>query len=765
LDALFEFLFKYRPAAFARGTLAFEPLVPSGLLWVACGAIAVAAAATYFRTREGETGSLGRGVLAGLRIVAALTVGFALLRPVLVVSEQIAQRSVVAILVDDSKSMRIADVGGQPRSSVVNRLVGAPDSSLLKSLADRFQIRTYRVGGVGKIGSAATLSYDATRTRLVGAALRVEDELAGTPVAGVVVLSDGSDNSASVPGEPALADQLSALRARGVPVYTVGVGSPRFARDIEISRVEAPREVLKDATVLINVVVTQRGFGGERLPVVVEDSGRIVGQATAAMPEDGEAVQVRVRVPASETGARLLRIHVPVQSGELVRENNERRTVVQVRNQRERILHLEGEPRFEIKFLRRATDGDPQLQVVTLLRSAKDKYLRLGVDDSLELATGFPKTRDELFSYRGVILGSIEASFFSADQLRMLSDFVSERGGGLMLLGGRRAFGEGGYGGTVLADAIPVEFSARRSDSLPAIELLPRPTVVGALHPAVQIAATDSLSVARWDSMPPVTSVNAWLRAKPGATVLLEGAPPEQSGPRRPLLAYQRFGRGRVVALAAQDVWLWQMHASVAVTDSTHEVFWRQMLRWLVSEVPDRVEGVVSQESATGDAIPVRAIVNDSGFFRANNARVTGTVTAPNGTTSALALDWAVDRDGEYLSTFVPGEIGVHQVSLMAVVGGDTVRSKPTFVRVAEPTDEYFGAEMRAALLRQISSQTGGAYYSPESAADLARDLAYSPSGATIVKKNDLWDMPVVCLVALLALGAEWILRRRWGLS
>src|SRR6185312_12713457 len=117
---------------------------------------------------------------------------------------------------------------------------------------------------------------------------------------------------------------------------------------------------------------------------------------------------------------------------------------------------MEGEPRFEMKFIRRAIGDDPNLAVTILQRTAEDKYLRLDVSNAEEVVGGFPKTREELFAYRAVILGSIEAAAFSPDQLRMLADFVSKRGGGLLMLGGRRSFAEGGWGGTPLAEALPV---------------------------------------------------------------------------------------------------------------------------------------------------------------------------------------------------------------------------------------------------------------------------------------------------------------------
>lgn len=762
MDALIEFLLKYRPAAFARGTLAFEPPIPVWLVVLVVAIVAGASALLYSRTAL-EMRKRDRIILGGLRVIAIAALGFCLMRPVLVLTESITQQNVVAVLVDDSRSMRVPDVSSRPRSEVVNRLVGSPDSALLKALAERYQTRVYRMGGAGRVGDPLALQYDGPRSRIPASVLRVEDELEGAPLAGVVVLTDGADNSGTQVDAPGLTEQLLSLRARGVPVYTVGIGSTRFQRDVEIARIEVPRAVLRNSTVLVNVVVVQRGFGGRQLPVVVEDSGRIVGSTTATMPQDGEALQVRIRVPAVEVGARLLRVHVPVQEGEMVRENNERRTLMVVRDRREKVLYFEGEPRFELKFARQAVEGDENVQLVTLLRSARDKFLRLGVDDSLELASGFPRTREELFAYRGVVLGSVEASAFSVDQLRMLSDFVSERGGGLLLLGGRHSFGEGGYLGTPLADAFPIELGVGASDTS-VLALKAEPTPLGTLHPAIQIAGTDSATAARWASLPPLTTVNTLLRAKPGATVLLNGALDPGPG-TRPLLTVQRFGRGRVMAFGTQDSWLWQMHADIPVADSTHETLWRQMLRWLVSEVPDRLEPVVAEEAGIGEAVQVRATVSDKAFLRENGASVTGTLSSPDGSVSEVVFDWAVDRDGEYSASFVPGAEGVHALKLQSVYQGDTTLSTPVYVRVAEPTEESFGAELRTSLLRQIAEETGGGYYSSDNALDVARDIVYSPSGSTIIRKNDLWDMPLIFLILLAALSAEWLLRRRRGLS
>jgi hypothetical protein len=157
--------------------------------------------------------------------------------------------------------------------------------------------------------------------------------------------------------------------------------------------------------------------------------------------------------------------------------------------------------------------------------------------------------------------------------------------------------------------------------------------------------------------------------------------------------------------------------------------------------------------------------VNDSAYLRANGASVRAHLTAPGGEHTQLPFEWATERDGEYRASLVPGENGVHEVRVTAVLGKDTVHAEPAFVRAAQPTSEYFGAQLRPSLLRQFAEETGGAYYSPATAQKLADDIVYSTSGATVVERKDLWDMPVLFLLLLGTAAAEWLLRRRRGMA
>jgi hypothetical protein len=333
-----------------------------------------------------------------------------------------------------------------------------------------------------------------------------------------------------------------------------------------------------------------------------------------------------------------------------------------------------------------------------------------------------------------------------------------------MALGGRNAYGEGAYEGTPVAEALPVSFVNRRADSAePAVEIKMRLTPAGEASAALLLAERNNAG--HWDSLPPLTAVNRWGALKAGATALLD-ATTAGSGGGPAGLAYHRYGRGKAIAFLAQDSWLWQMHASVPLEDQSHETYWRQMLRWLLEDVPDRLETSVSPDHpAPQQRVTVRAEIGDSDFVRVNNAGSIVRVTSPLGVVDTLPLDWTLGQDGAYAASFVPREEGVYRLDVEAADGADTLRAEPQFVMVADRGADFLNAELRAPLLRRIAQETGGRYYTAATVDQLADDTQFTESGITVTEVKDLWDMPVVFGVLMLLLGSEWLLRRRRGLA
>ncbi len=759
LTSLFEFLFKYRPVVFQEGdfSLGVAGAVATGA--VVAGLIAVFALLTYLGVR-GKTRPLDRLVLGGLRFAGLLVLAFCLLRPALVVSTVVPQQNFVGVLLDDSRSMEIQDFGGRSRGSFLQETFGTPDSPVLSALSDRFAVRYFRFSSrTDRIEDFSEMSFMGSRTRLGPALERARSELASVPLSGLVLVTDGADNS----GEE-LTEALMPLQAQGIPVYTVGVGEESFRRDIQVSRADPPRTVLTGSSVVVDVVVTHMGYEGETVSLIVEDEGQIVSTEEVELPDEGQPVTVPVRFTASTPGARAYTFRIPVAVDEQVTQNNSQTALVSVEDRREKILYFEGEPRYEVGFLGRAVADDDNLQLVVLQRTAENKFLRLNVDDGEELQGGFPDTRAELYAYRSLILGTVEASFFTGDQLQMIADFVDKRGGSLLALGGRNSFARGGYAGTPVADVLPVVFSdgdARPDGYHTFIRV--EPTQAGLGVPALQLAATEEESGARWPELPLLLTYNPLHRIKPGATTLLRGIAddlPEE----HVALAFQRYGAGKSLSLAVQDTWIWQMQ--LPLEDDTHETFWRQMLRWLVDGVPDQVTGQVPRDRAEpGESVALTAIVNDSSYLGMSNSVVEATVTTPLGEEVELGMDWAVDSDaGEYETDFTPSDEGLHTLTVRAYDGDDLIGVDEAYFQVAPQRSEYFDAGARTPLLERIADETGGISYTPETVAALPEDIRVTGAGVTLVEEMDLWDMPILLLLLLVLILGEWGYRRVRGL-
>ncbi|MGW8264988.1 MAG: hypothetical protein ACWGSQ_01400 [Longimicrobiales bacterium] len=759
MEAFFTFLFKYRPLLFREGDLVFRASWPL-LLVLGVMVAGVALAVVGYARPRGKAGPWDRVLMGVLRAGAFGVLVLALLQPTLVLTSTVPQRNFVGVLLDDSRSMTLPGVDGRPRSAFVTEQFDREGGDLLRELEERFAVRYFRYSAsTDRMALPDELTYAGTRTDMVGALDRAREDLSSVPLSGLVVISDGADNAGR-----SLVEALVPLQAASIPVYTVGLGEEALSPDIQVGRISAPRTVLEGTSLLLDVVVSQRGYAGQTLPLIVEDDLRILAEEEVLLGGDGEPTLARVRFTLEEAGPTRIRIRVPVQPGERVDQNNERRVEVEVKGAREKILYFEGEPRYEVGFLRRAMAEDENIQVVVLQRTAEDKYLRLDVDDEHELAGGFPSTREELFKYRGLIIGSVEASFFSHDQLAMIADFASHRGGGFLMLGGRFSFAEGGYGGTPVAEALPVILGPPVSDPHSVFtEVNVRPTVAGVGHVATQIRPDGNAGPAVWDSLPPLSVMNPILGVKPGATTLLSGAVPAGE---QVVLAYHRYGRGKVAALPVTDSWIWQFHADVPLEDQTHETFWRQLLRWLVDGVPDYVNARLDVEEAEGgEAVRVVAEINDSAYVEVNDARVEAIATGPDGGTQRIPMNWTVERDGEYAGSFRPPMEGEYAVRVVATRGDDhTLGADEVFLNVGPSQEEYFDAGLRKAVLQRLARETGGEYYEPETVSRLPEDIRYTGAGVTLTEEMDLWDMPVFFFLLVAFIGGEWILRRRRGL-
>ncbi len=753
---MLEFAFKYPPELFNRGALEMQWPLSTFAAAVVILALLAALLPGYF-ARNSQLRKRDRAGLWALRSAMLALLLFVLLDPRLVVDTDDPVRGHIAVLIDDSLSMRIRDSDGSARSELVADRFIPGSGSLAKALEKRFDTRFLKFSStVETIRPGETLNFSGARSDLARAIERVAQDPDAGGLAAVVLATDGA-----IEDDPALDDAVRALRAAGVALHAVGVGSERFATDVEVADVDLPRTLLRGDAVEARVTLTHRGLGGRTVTLVVEDESAIVREQSLTLPSDDQPVSLSVPMTFEHSGPRRVVFRIAPQPGEVVLENNVTHRAVDVHAGPLRVLHIEGEPRFEVKFLRRAIAADDAIRLVSLVRTAENKYYRLGVEDADELAEGLPASEEALFRYHAVVIGSIGNDLLDDPQQSRLREFVSRRGGGLVLLGGRRAFSEGGYSGSTLSRLAPVVLPAEASAYRTRVPV--RPSAGHGNHPLLRLAENDQVE-AGWERLPPLTVVNPIRRSKPGATTVLEGD--DGSGDPLVILAWQRYGRGTVAAFPVRDSWRWQMHADVPLKDQTHERLWRNLLRHVARPAGDRVQlRVDPAEAAVGQSVSIEAQLLDVRYLPLADGEASLEVTTPLGEVKTLALQRAVNQDGIHLASFVAMEVGRHEFRLKHAASDLEATETWSSIEVSGAGREYHGAELDAARLARLAESTGGRYFAAADADKLIEVIDDTKATVQVEKRLPLRDAPALLLLLIALACLEWVWRRRRGLA
>ncbi len=767
MDKLVQLLFGHERAVFTNGQFSFEVRPPLWLLLI----ILLAFAAFIYFVYKGARTRTSRPVQAGLIVLRTALFAlllFMLLRPVIHVSSVIPHSSYVALLADDSRSMQITDErNGLSRLEAARSFMLSPESSFLTRLRERFKTDFYGFSTeVTKLGDGRELYGEGLGSDLGGALSGAAGRSGNGPLSAIVLVSDGASN---VPRD--MAAELRELRARGIPVYTVGTGSTTRSADVELSRVTVPRRVLVGSSVNVEALVRLSGFGATKVLIAVSEDGRAMKTEELNL-RGGEMEAVQLEIVPTTPGSHLYTFDISPLNGETVLENNRQEALIEVIEGPLRVLYIEGEPRWELGKMRAALSrNEKNVTLVSILRSGENKFYRQGVEGERELLEGFPKTEEELFAYQGLILGSVEAGFFTSEQLKNIEAFVARRGGGLLALGGRFAFDQGKFAGTPVANLLPLVLGERAGlatvDAAPIFKA--QLTAEGASHPITRLNADRAASQKIWNDLPLVSVPQTLAQVKPGATVLMEArraAKGASSGPAVvPLLAYQRYGRGMSLAFTASDTWRWQM--KMDSKSNAHETFWRQMLRYLVSLSPEQV--LVASERdvyALNDTVRIVADVRDKKYNAVTGARATAIVYKPSGASVEVPLRFtARDESNLYVGEFRTDELGRHRIELRvnsAETGTVTVESN---FLVSELNREFYDSVQNDSLLKRIAAETGGKYYTLDELDRLIGDLTYRQTDNSQRMTKELWDMPVNFLLLVALLSGEWFLRKREGLA
>ena len=706
-----------------------------------------------------------RLLLIDLRAAALLLVFVFLLQPVRTAPGP-AGGPVVAVLVDHSRSMAIPDAAGAPRLAQAVALVR---DRLLPQLSPRADVELF---GFGERLFETTLDAaeaDAPRTDLAGALDDVGARLAGRPLAGVVVVSDG--------GETGARSAARAAAASGSRLFTVGVGAPQGGPDREVVAVTAGDPPAARSVVDLTAAVASHGLGGEAFEVRLLGNGRLLARRLVTPSGAGAPARVVFRVRPDPEAATLYTVEVPEAAAELVAGNNRGRVLVPPPPRPRRLLLIEGAPSYEHTFLKRVWQSDPGLVLDAVIRKGMNDlgeqtfYVQGDPGRTPALGDGFPADREALFAYDAIVLANVEADYFQVRQLELIASFVAERGGGLLSLGDA-TLSRRGWAASALAPVLPaalvdpgrgaeygsagggVEASGDGGDAL---EL----TAAGARHPVMRLAATPEETRGRWRDVPRLAGAVALGEPKPGAT-LLAVTPARPGRPAQPLIAIQRYGAGRAMVFAGRAAWRWRMR--MPADDRTYDVFWGQVARWLTGSARDAVALASRGGDTPGDTLEIDLLVRDEAFVPVADASPVLSVTGPDGETREVRPELVDAAEGGYRAAVRPAEPGVYRIDAVVDRGGERLGAATDWALVGGADAELADPWLNAPALERAAAATGGRYVEPDGVGGLGESILDGFAAAPIPVRTPLWHSVWVFLWLVAVLAAEWGLRRRWGL-
>ncbi|TCO95483.1 putative membrane protein [Chthoniobacter flavus] len=770
-------------------------------LWpaVAVGAVALCCVVwSYLRTPASH---LLRIACAALKLVGTAILLVCLLDPMWSSERAKPGANVIAVVADNSLSMTLHDRNAaESRGDALRRVLTGDRNLWLTRLGEDFEVRDY-LADTRLLPSQnfRELSFDGRGTALGHTLEQLIEHHHGQPLAGVILLTDG------IAADPANMEKLRQLP----PLYPVIFSRSAPSRDLAITNSTVTQTSFEDAPVTIQADIAAIGFSGEEIvgqliPIEAgkkEADEKPIATETAIVPANSEKIALHFQIRPAKPGVLFYRLKIAPKrpaAPEITLANNESVITVDRGSGPYRVLYASGRPNWEYKFLHRAVESDDQTQLVGLIRIANREpkftfrgregessnplfrgfgnqskedierydqpvFTRLNTVDEFELRGGFPKTPEELFRYRAIILDDLEAEFFTQDQMSLLQRFVSERGGGLLMLGGMEAFRDGKYSRTAIGDMLPVYLDTK-PENIPEGRVHLSLTREGWLQPWARLRANEADERQRLAALPEFAVLNRVGTAKPAATVV---ATVSDGHHDHPALVTQRFGRGRTAAMLIGDFWVSGLGDEKRQTDLLKG--WRQIVRWLVADIPDPIE-VRAEPQPDGSSVQLLVRARDAKFQPLDNASVTLKVSRPEAPAGEAPLilhaEPSASEPGLYEASFIPRESGGYRVdATVAIETGAAAGQSATGWTSDLAAAEFRDLKPNRPLMERLAKQTGGRVLSPEDLTSFARELPSQHAPVTETWTRPIWHTPLVFLLALACLVGEWGLRRWKGLA
>lgn len=750
-----------------RGSMSWEPTLPLTLtLLIALGFVVLLV--LQWRDLRQRVSAPVRWGLCGLRAVVYVLLLGMLLNPALLIQKVLQILPPLVVMVDTSGSMALAESGKPSRLQQVRDYLLRGEQAALAALQQHYQVKAYQFDDTARALPTARLedvSVGGRSTDLLNSLATVLDAHRATPPVAVLLFSDGAHHGADT--------GLGHLRQAGVRVVTVGVGSPAAYRDIRIAAVQAPSLAFVHYPTEVNATVQTWGYRGEHIPVVLKRAGRAVATKMVQVTADVFEQQVQFDIEPEEVGEFTYTVSVAPRLGEALTGNNHVDVPIAVARDKIRVLLVCGSPTWNYRFLRQGLKQDPSIDLISfvILRTPTDV---VNVPETQLSLIPFPTQRlftQELKNFDLIIFENFSYQlYFPWYYLENVRKYVQE-GGAFAMIGGALAFAQGGYAGTPIEEILPVSLRPDRQDYRPLRQRMVL-TEEGKVHPITRLSADSNENQRIWEMFPELDALNVVGQAKPGATILGISTGRVDGRDALPLLAMQRFGEGRTLALMSDYIWKWNFQMAGRLDSNQYYLqFVRQMVRWLIRDPALKQVRIMADASEfpLGSEVTGTLQVLQDDYRPAETATLSTKLLTPAGIERPVQYV-PTGNPGEYRYRFRADEEGIYELDVQAQIGGKTHEANRLLLRVQRPGDENQHAAPNHQLLRDIAERTGGIFFAIDDPARPAVASVTEFFGGTPTYKVleetrvRLRETLPLFLVILSLLAVEWWWRRRVGL-
>ncbi len=757
-----------------------------GWTWLLVGAAAVVLLVLLYRAERKLISRRAGLLLLGLRLIAAAVLIFALFEPVAAWTRQETVRGRVLIGADVSESMGTVDPGrtdGKSRQEQVRALISAENSPIAALTSEHdvkaqtFARDTSPESSLGALGERLVQikpgeagSSETDWTGVLSTALKTSDDV---PMLGIVLLTDGRKNASS--DDAALVDKLA---ARGIPVYPVLVGSTTAPPDVAIASLRAPEGVYKGDVATVEASIKADGVApGSALDVTLTRPGAAPIKQSVTVPKGGARPLATFRLPMENVGNVPIQVAVAPIKDDARSDNNSRSTSIQVADDKVSVLIVDGEARWEFRYLRNALARDPRVAIdaVVFQQPPVTSTAEATYATTLPVVPADTTTPDPLNRFDMIVLGDAE---LSADLWARFDRYVAERGGTLVIVPGPKNWPAQAVAHDSARALLPVVDLVRTNPeptddvnhpSLPpgAIAL---PTAAAlddqTSWPMLQLDASPNQSRETWASLPRLPWALSG-RVKPGATSLVT----VKGGEENVMFAAMPYGLGKTLWVGTDATWRWRHR----IGDAIHHRFWGQVVRWASTgklSAGNRLVrfGPTSTRARSGEGIKIQARIAENVPNVGPDFLIAARVIKAGATepTTVLALRSVPGRPRLFEAVTPVLPEGSYSVKLDApgLVGAEAAGPLTDAELIVAPRDTSERIELAANrdALDKLASTTGGRVLTVEEASELPKLLHAKVKTATKTEEIPLWDHPAALILFLGIVGVEWVARKRAGL-